>query len=113
MIIFPSTPPILITVQIVRGELAGDAMYLSGKPLFPLALHVALALSEAFDGALPISFSGGIDTHNVHDVLACGIAPVTVATLLLKAGGYKNLTRLVKRPPRSSRSSPARPARPV
>lgn len=83
-------------VQIVRGELAGDAMYLSGKPLFPLALHVALALSEAFDGALPISFSGGIDTHNVHDVLACGIAPVTVATLLLKAGGYKNLTRLVK-----------------
>lgn len=88
-------------VQIVRGELAGDAMYMSGKPLFPLALHVALALSEAFDGQLPISFSGGIDTHNVREVLSCGIAPVTVATLLLKAGGYKNLTRLAQCAPDS------------
>ena len=83
-------------VQIRRGELAGDAMYLSGKPLFPLSIHVALALSEAFDGQLPISFSGGIDPHNLAGVMACGIAPVTVATLLLKAGGYKNLSRLAR-----------------
>lgn len=82
-------------VEIRRGELAGDAMYMSGKPLFPLALNVARILSEAFDGALPISFSGGIDGHNLADVLACGIAPVTVATLLLKPGGYRNLTRLL------------------
>lgn len=82
-------------VQIHKGELAGDAMYLSGKPLFPLAIHVARVLSEAFEGALPISFSGGIDVHNIEEVLSCGIAPVTVATILLKAGGYKNLSRLV------------------
>lgn len=69
-------------------------MYMSGKPLFPLALHVALALSQATGGRLPISFSGGIDPHNIADVLSCGIAPVTVATLLLKAGGYRNLSRL-------------------
>lgn len=81
-------------VEIHHGELAGDAMYMSGKPLFPLAIHVARILSEAFDGELPISFSGGIDQHNIADVLACGIAPVTVATILLKAGGYRNLTRL-------------------
>lgn len=86
-------------VQIKRGELAGDAMYMSGKPLFPLAIGVARILSEAFDGELPISFSGGIDLHNVTEVLACGIAPVTVATLLLKAGGYKNLTKLAKAMP--------------
>lgn len=86
-------------VQIRSGELAGDAMYMSGKPLFPLAIHVALILSEAFDGTLPISFSGGIDAHNITEVLACGIAPVTVATLLLKAGGYKNLTKLAKLTP--------------
>ena len=76
-------------------------MYMSGKPLFPLAINVARILSEAFDGELPISFSGGIDLHNITDVVACGIAPVTVATLLLKAGGYKNLTRLAKAMPES------------
>ncbi len=81
-------------VAIRNRELAGEAMYMSGKPLFPLAIHVAKVLSDATDGKLPISFSGGIDTHNIQAVLSCGIAPVTVATLLLKAGGYKNLTRL-------------------
>ena len=81
-------------VEIRHGELSGDAMYMSGKPLFPLAIHVAKALSEATGGRLPISFSGGIDPHNIASVLACGIAPVTVATLLLKTGGYQNLTRL-------------------
>ncbi len=81
-------------VEIRHGELSGDAMYMSGKPLFPLAIHVAKALSEATCGRLPISFSGGIDPHNIASVLACGIAPVTVATLLLKTGGYQNLTRL-------------------
>ncbi len=81
-------------VQIRNQELAGDAMYMSGKPLFPLAIHVARILSEAFEGHLPISFSGGIDSHNITEVLSCGIAPVTVATVLLKAGGYRNLTRL-------------------
>ncbi|MBS7224795.1 MAG: selenate reductase [Clostridiaceae bacterium] len=81
-------------VEIRHGELSGDAMYMSGKPLFPLAIHVAKALSEATSGRLPISFSGGIDPHNIASVLACGIAPVTVATLLLKTGGYQNLTRL-------------------
>ena len=81
-------------VEIRHEELSGDAMYMSGKPLFPLAIHVAKALSEATGGRLPISFSGGIDPHNIASVLACGIAPVTVATLLLKTGGYQNLTRL-------------------
>lgn len=88
-------------VKITNGELAGDAMYLSGKPLFPLAIHTALMLSEAVGGNLPISFSGGIDLHNIAAVLKTGIAPVTVATLLLKAGGYKNLTRLLGRMPDS------------
>lgn len=81
-------------VAIQNGELSGEAMYMSGKPLFPLAIHVAKVLSDATGGKLPISFSGGVDTHNIAPVLSCGIAPVTVATLLLKAGGYKNLTRL-------------------
>ena len=83
-------------VDIKNNELAGDTMYMSGKPLFLLAINVVKVLSEATNGTLPISFSGGIDTYNINDVLSCGISPVTVATLLLKTGGYKNLSKLAK-----------------
>ena len=83
-------------VDIKNNELTGETMYMSGKPLFLLAINVAKVLSEATGGTLPISFSGGIDTHNINDVLSCGISPVTVATLLLKAGGYKNLSKLAQ-----------------
>ena len=86
-------------VDIKNNELTGETMYMSGKPLFLLAIHVAKVLSEATNGTLPISFSGGIDTHNINDVLSCGISPVTVATLLLKAGGYKNLSKLAELAP--------------
>lgn len=81
-------------VAIRNRELPGETMYLSGKPLFLLSIRTAQLLSCAFDGTLPISFSGGIDGHNITQVLGVGIAPVTVATLLLKQGGYKNLTKL-------------------
>lgn len=81
-------------VEIRNRELPGETMYLSGKPLFLLAIRTAQLLSDAFGGALPVSFSGGIDAHNIAAVLSTGIAPVTVATLLLKNGGYRNLTRL-------------------
>lgn len=83
-------------VTISQNQLAGETMYMSGKPLFLLAINVAKVLSEASNGTLPISFSGGIDAHNINDVMACGIAPVTVATILLKAGGYRNLSKLAK-----------------
>lgn len=81
-------------VAIRNKELPGETMYLSGKPLFLLSIRTAKLLSDAFKGMLPISFSGGIDAHNVKQVLETGIAPVTLATLLLKQGGYKNLTKL-------------------
>lgn len=86
-------------VAIRNGELPGETMYLSGKPLFLLSIRTAQLLSDAFEGKLPISFSGGIDEHNMTDVLSVGIAPVTVATILLKQGGYKNLTKLANLAP--------------
>ncbi|WP_313341662.1 hypothetical protein [Sedimentibacter sp.] len=78
-----------------RKILPGEAMYLSGKPLYPIALGVARMFAESFDGDIPMSFSGGIDKNNVVEVLKTGIAPVTVSTLLLKPGGYKNMKSLV------------------
>jgi putative selenate reductase len=74
-------------------------IYLSGKPLFPIAINVATALAEAFHGNLDISFSGGVDLYNVDKVYSAGISPITVATFLLKPSGYlkfKNLASAVE-----------------
>ena len=84
-------------VDIKRQELPGEEMYMSGKALFPLAISVASRLAESFDGKLPMSFSGGADQKNIDQIVDCGIWPVTVATVLLKPGGYKWLTRIAEK----------------
>ena len=43
-------------VEIRRGELPGEEMYMSGKALFPLSISVAARLAESFEGRLPMSF---------------------------------------------------------
>ena len=84
-------------VDTKRGELPGDEMYMSGKALFPLSITVAARLAEAFNGKLPMSFSGGADQKNIDQIIDCGIWPVTVATVLLKPGGYKWMTRIAEK----------------
>lgn len=84
-------------VDIKRQELPGEEMYMSGKALFPLSISVASRLAESFDGKLPMSFSGGSDQKNIDQIVCCGIWPVTVATVLLKPGGYKWLTRIAEK----------------
>ena len=74
-----------------KGKLPGGEMYLSGRALFPLAITLAAKISAECNGLLPISFSGGISEHNVADVFAAGIKPITMATELLKPGGYGRL----------------------
>jgi putative selenate reductase len=81
-------------VKIRNGELAGENMYMSGTALYPLTIGVAAKLGEALQGKLYISYSGGADTGNIAAICETGICPVTVSTFLLKAGGYKNLSRL-------------------
>ena len=84
-------------VDIKRQELPGEEMYMSGKALFPLSITVAARLAESFDGELPMSFSGGADQKNIDQIVGCGIWPVTVATVLLKPGGYKWMTRIAEK----------------
>ncbi|MCL2220997.1 MAG: putative selenate reductase subunit YgfK [Oscillospiraceae bacterium] len=81
-------------VKITEGELPGEEMYMSGRSLFPLSIEVANRLSKAFDGKLHISFSGGVDVRNIRDVLVTGIWPITIATTLLKPGGYERLYQI-------------------
>jgi len=81
-------------VDICAEELPGKEMYMSGKVLFPLSMSVAEKLSKDFDGKLRISFSGGLDYFNIEKVVSAGIFPVTMATTLLKPGGYQRLAQI-------------------
>ena len=81
-------------VQVAAGELPSEEMYMSGRSLYPLSLSVAGMLSKAFDGKLRISYSGGADVHNIRELVDAGIWPVTLATTLLKPGGYDRLVQI-------------------
>lgn len=81
-------------VDIKAKELPGDEMYMSGRALYPLSIALAAKLSEEFAGKLRISYSGGADYHNIKKVFDAGIWPITMATTLLKPGGYQRLTQI-------------------
>jgi putative selenate reductase len=83
-------------VQIRRNELPGNEMYMSGRSLFPLSINVAQKLTNTFDGSLSISYSGGADYFNLKAILETGIRPVTLATAILKPGGYERLFQLAE-----------------
>ena len=74
-----------------RGLLPGDEMYMSGKSLFPLTINLASKLAEMFEGNINISYSGGAYAFNISEIIATGIKPITIATDLLKPGGYNRL----------------------
>lgn len=81
-------------VDVKNHELPSPEMYMSGKALYPLSMHVAAKLSRDFCGRLRISYSGGCDYFNIGRVIAAGIWPVTMATTLLKPGGYLRLIQM-------------------
>ena len=83
-------------VEVKAGELPSGEMYLSGRALYPLSLSLAAKLAAEFNGALPISFSGGADALNIRPLARAGIRPVTVATTLLKPGGYQRLAQMAE-----------------
>ncbi len=66
-------------------------VYMSGRALHPISIHLAQRLQNEFNGQLDISFSAGTDCFNVTDVLACNLRPVTVCSDILKPGGYGRL----------------------
>lgn len=70
-------------------------MYMSGRALHPISIHVARKLQNEFKGKLRISFSGGADCFNVTDIINCGLKPVTVCSDLLKPGGYSRLQQYI------------------
>lgn len=85
-----------LPVKITRGELPGEEMYMSGRALYPLTINLAFKLTTEFDGKLMISYSGGADFFNIVRICETGIMPITVATTLLKPGGYSRLKQMAE-----------------
>lgn len=83
-------------VLVEAGELPSEEMYMSGRPLFPLSMSVANMLSKEFGGRLRISYSGGADICNIAGVFSAGIRPITLATTLLKPGGYNRMPQIAE-----------------
>ncbi|MBF7981083.1 MULTISPECIES: putative selenate reductase subunit YgfK [Rahnella] len=79
-----------------KGRLPGGEMYMSGRALFPLSINVALVLAQAFNGKLAISYSGGASQVNIRQIFDTGIRPITLATDLLKPGGYLRQTQCLQ-----------------
>ena len=80
-----------LPVDNTGDAMSGEEMYMSGRALFPLTAITAGLLTEKFQGRLPLSWSGGADMTNVMSLVEAGIGPVTMATTLLKPGGYNRL----------------------
>ena len=73
-----------------------EMMYMSGRALHPISINLAGKLQNEFNGELDISFSGGTDAFNITNVLACGLAPATVCSDLLKPGGYTRIYQYIE-----------------
>lgn len=93
-----------LPTKIENGELPGEEMYLSGRALYPLTINLAAKLAEEFNGELLISYSGGADFFNIDKILNTGIQPITIATTILKPGGYARITQLAEKVEKQLRS---------
>ncbi len=69
---------------------------MSGRALFPITVRLAADLAAAVPGSLPFSFCGGVSALNAADCVRAGLGPLTVATDILKPGGYLRLADLAR-----------------
>ena len=70
-----------------------EMMYMSGRALHPVSIHVAKKLQNEFNGELQLSFSAGVNAFNISDIISCGFKTVTVCSDILKPGGYMRLNQ--------------------
>ncbi len=80
----------------VGDRLPGQERYMSGRALFPITVRLAADLAAAVPGPLPFSFCGGVSALNAADCVRAGLGPLTVATDILKPGGYLRLADMAR-----------------
>jgi len=79
-----------------KGALPGEAMYMSGRALYPITINLFHKLAQQFDGELNVSYSAGADALNITALLAAGARPITVVSDLLKPGGYSRFLQYLE-----------------
>jgi putative selenate reductase len=75
-----------------KGALPGDEMYMSGRALFPLSINVAALLSGLLTASCRSPTPAAPASSIFAKFLTTGIHPITMATDLLKPGGYLRLS---------------------
>ncbi|MCD8348990.1 MAG: putative selenate reductase subunit YgfK [Planctomycetaceae bacterium] len=71
-----------------RQIMPGEEMYMSGRSLYPITMNLWNKLNQDFNGDLQVSYSAGADALNMGTLFRCGALGVTMASDILKPGGY-------------------------
>jgi len=78
-------------------NLPGAERYMSGRALFPITLCLAAKVAGALpDPGMRISYCGGVSALNAADLIKAGLGPLTLATDILKPGGYLRLAQIAR-----------------
>ncbi len=82
--------------------LPGGERYMSGRALFPITVALAADLASTLAETLPdfgarFSYCGGVSALNAAGLVGAGMAPLTIATDILKPGGYQRLLAVAER----------------
>jgi len=78
-------------------NLPGAERYMSGRALFPITLRLAAKVAGALpDPGMRISYCGGVSAFNAADLIKAGLGPLTLATDILKPGGYLRLAQIAR-----------------
>lgn len=79
------------------SRLPGPERYMSGRALFPITVRLAATLAAAIpDFGMRFSYCGGVSALNAQDLIRAGVGPLTIATDILKPGGYLRLSQIAR-----------------
>jgi putative selenate reductase len=79
------------------GRLPGGERYMSGRALFPITARLAADLATALpDFGQRFSYCGGVSALNAYELIRAGVGPLTVATDVLKPGGYLRFASMAR-----------------
>ena len=69
---------------------------MSGRALYPVSMNLWNRLAKEFGGDLNVSYSAGADAENIATIFSCGALTVTMASDLLKPGGYGRIVQCLE-----------------
>jgi len=79
------------------NRLPGGERYMSGRALFPITARLAADLAADLpDFGQRFSYCGGVSALNAYELIRAGVGPLTVATDVLKPGGYLRFASMAR-----------------